>query len=140
MTCAGFTECIPGYQYEYHCKARYGPSLLPPQASAPSDQCIVGHRHRRGLTKDVSTNVKSTNQVGLLARTGNNAPICLYMDFSTRMTVTVTVEDTRQDWDKVAHVVHPREVGHLRIKKGCPSLISDTRRPKGATSDGRSRG
>ena len=57
------------------------------------------------------------------------------MDFSTG--VSVTEETTGDGWNWVAHIVHPREVGNVRIKEGSPSPISDTRCPKRDTSDGR---
>jgi hypothetical protein len=43
------------------------------------------------------------------------------------------------DWDWVAQVVHPREVGDMSIKEVSPILISDTWRSKRETLDGRAR-
>lgn len=96
----------------------------------------MGPSHRRGLIEDISTDAKSTGQVGILARTENRAPICLYVDFPTRMSVMEVVA-TGDDRDWVVHVVHPREVGDLRIEVLCPSLIPDARCSKRDTSDGR---
>jgi hypothetical protein len=50
------------------------------------------------------------------------------MDLSTGM--SVTEELAGDDWDWIALVVHPREVGHLRIKEGSPSRVSNTWGPK----------
>jgi hypothetical protein len=69
----------------------------------------------------------------LLAWTNNDLPIGLQMNFSTGM--FVTEEAVGDDWDWVTHIVHPKEVGDLRVEECRPVLISNTRRPKCDTSN-----
>lgn len=71
----------------------------------------------------------------LLARTNNKTSIRLYVNFSTRMFETETAAGN--DWDWVAHIVHPREIRDLGIEERCPILISNAWRPKRDTSDAR---
>lgn len=71
----------------------------------------------------------------LLAGTNNGTSIRQYVNFSTGMSETEAAAG--DDWDWVAHIVHPRVVRDLGIKVRCPVLISDARRPKRDTSDSR---
>ena len=71
----------------------------------------------------------------LLAGTNNDTSIRLYVNFSTGMSETEAAAG--DDWDWVAHIVHPREVRDLGIEVCCPILISDAWRPKSDTSDSR---
>jgi hypothetical protein len=57
------------------------------------------------------------------------------MDFSSD--VPEAEQTSRDHWDRVAFVVHPREIRHLRVKERSPGFISNTRRPKRDSSDSR---
>ena len=73
----------------------------------------------------------------LLAKTDDGTSIRQYVDFSTGMSETEAAAG--DDWDRVAHIVHPREIRDLGIEERCPILISNAWRPKRDTSDSRAR-
>jgi hypothetical protein len=75
------------------------------------------------------------NKVELLAGTNKGLSIRLNMDFCSD--VPEAEQASRDHWDWVAFVVHPREIRHLRVKKRSPGDISNTRRPKRDSSDSR---
>jgi hypothetical protein len=75
------------------------------------------------------------NKVGLLAGTNNGLSIRLNMNFCSD--VPEAEQASRDHWDWVAFVIHPREIRHLRVKKRSPGYISNARRPKRGSSDSR---
>jgi hypothetical protein len=47
---------------------------------------------------------------------------------------------SRDHWDWITFVVHPREIRHLRVKERSPGFISNARHPKRDSSDSRALG
>jgi len=65
-------------------------------------------------------------------------PVRLDVDFSAR--VPVAEAAPRHGWHGVALVVHPLELGDLRVEKRCPGRVTDSRGSERSTLDPRLRG